>query len=66
MKSKEMPQMEDKDWLRDFALLLDITNHLNSLNTELQGRGHFVNELFGHIKVFQYKLKISKIANVRC
>ena len=51
-----MPQLEDKNWLRDFAFLVDITGHLNSLNTQLQGRGQFVNVLFGHIKAFQYKL----------
>ena len=58
MKSKDMPQLEDQDWLRDFAFLVDITGHLNILNTQLQGRGHLVNVMFGNIKAFQNKLML--------
>lgn len=35
MKSKNMAQLEDQDWMRDFAFLVDIIGHLNILNTKL-------------------------------
>ena len=58
MKSKNMAQLEDQDWLRDFAFLVDITGHLNILNTQLQGRGNLANVMFGNIKAFQNKLML--------
>ncbi|KAI6656247.1 hypothetical protein LOD99_11318, partial [Oopsacas minuta] len=38
MRSKGMviPQFTDSSWLSDFAVLVDITDHLNSLNLHLQ------------------------------
>ncbi|KAI6657074.1 General transcription factor II-I repeat domain-containing protein 2-like [Oopsacas minuta] len=38
MRSKGMviPQFTDSSWLSDFAFLVDITDHLNSLNLHLQ------------------------------
>ena len=58
---KEYPfhQFNDKDWMCDFAFFVDITQHLNDLNIELQGKDQFIHTLFDKIKTFESKLKIS-------
>ena len=57
---KEYPfhQFNDKDWMCDFAFLVDITQHLNDLNIELQGKDQFIHSLFDKSKAFESKLKI--------
>jgi hypothetical protein len=37
-KSKSIPEFEDKEWVCDFVFLVDITSHLNEVNTRLQGK----------------------------
>lgn len=56
MKGKSFPEFEDEVWLSEFAILVDITNHLNELNSKLQKQNQFVHELFAHIKAFKNKL----------
>jgi hypothetical protein len=36
-KCKIAAELSDRKWLRDLALLYDISYHLNDLNTKLQG-----------------------------
>ncbi|XP_076284494.1 general transcription factor II-I repeat domain-containing protein 2-like [Lasioglossum baleicum] len=36
MKNNPFPQFDDKDWMCDFAFCVDITQHLNTLNINLQ------------------------------
>ena len=42
MKKFPFPQFKDKEWMCDFAFLVDITQHLNDLNMELQGKSQFI------------------------
>lgn len=51
-----MPELSDPVWLADFGFLVDITRHLNVLNTNLQGQNAMVSQLYSHIKAFQTKL----------
>jgi hypothetical protein len=46
MKEYRFPHFEDKEWMCDFAFLVDITQHLNDLN------------MFDKINAFESKLKI--------
>ena len=51
-----MPELSDPVWLADFGFLVDITRHLNALNTSLQGQNAMVSQLYSHIKAFRTKL----------
>lgn len=55
-KGQPMPELSDPVWLADFGFLVDITRHLNVLNTNLQGQNAMVSQLYSHIKAFQTKL----------
>ena len=57
-KGLEVPEFSDSKWLSDFAFLVDITNHLNSLNLKLQGKNQLVNVLYEHVCAFQAKLRL--------
>jgi hypothetical protein len=58
MKEYQFPHFEDKEWMCDFAFLVDITQHLYDLNMELQGRDQFIHNMFDKINAFESKLKI--------
>jgi hypothetical protein len=58
MKEYRFPHLEDKEWMCDFAFLVDITQHLNDLNMELQGRDQFIHNMFDKINAFESKIKI--------
>jgi predicted XRE-type DNA-binding protein len=45
MKGKPLLEFSDEDWISDFAFLVDMTQHLNDLNLQLQGRNQLVNDI---------------------
>lgn len=55
-KGQPMPELSDPVWLADLGFLVDITRHLNALNTSLQGQNAMVSQLYSHIKAFRTKL----------
>ena len=55
-KSKCIPEFEDKEWVCDFAFLVDIVSHLNDVNTRLQGKDKLINNMHYLISAFQMKL----------
>uniref|UniRef100_A0A3P9MHA2 SPIN-DOC-like zinc-finger domain-containing protein n=1 Tax=Oryzias latipes TaxID=8090 RepID=A0A3P9MHA2_ORYLA len=57
-KGQPMPELSDPVWLADLAFLVDITRHLNALNTSLQGENAAVSQLYSHIKAFGTKLQL--------
>lgn len=57
-KGKSVSEINDPDWVRDLAFLVDITKHLNDLNAKLQGKDQHIGLLFSHIKAFQTKLTL--------
>ena len=60
MESKGKPVVEfsDNEWMCDFAFLVDITSHVNELNTRLQGKDQLICTMYDHVKSFQVKLKL--------
>lgn len=54
----KFPQFEDKAWTCDFAFLVNITQHLNDLKMELQGKNQFIHNILDKIKAIESKLKI--------
>ena len=54
-KNKFVPELDDENWLPDFAFLVDLTAHLNELNMHLQGENQLISTLFQTITVFQMK-----------
>ena len=56
MKDKPMPELDNPAWMCDLAFLVDVTTHLNELNTKLQTQGQLAHELYGHVRSFQNKL----------
>jgi hypothetical protein len=61
MKGKPLPEYSDEDWISDFPFLVDMTQHLNDLNLQLQGGNQLVNDIFAHVEVFEVKLRLWEI-----
>lgn len=57
-KKNDVPELDNPDWLCDLAFLVDITNHLNVLNTRLQGKDQLISQLYSHVSSFQCKLSL--------
>ncbi|XP_063781329.1 general transcription factor II-I repeat domain-containing protein 2A-like [Pseudophryne corroboree] len=57
-KGQTMPELSDPVWLADFGFLVDITRHLNALNTSPQGQNAVVSQLYSYIKTFGTKLQL--------
>ncbi|XP_072377810.1 general transcription factor II-I repeat domain-containing protein 2-like [Diabrotica undecimpunctata] len=57
-KQRDVPELKNPDWLCDLAFLVDITNHLNVLNTRLQGKNQLISQLYAHVSSFQCKLTV--------
>jgi hypothetical protein len=60
LKGQPMGELKNENWLCDLSFLVDITTHLNGLNVNLQKRGQYANELYGHVKAFRSKLRLWK------
>ncbi|CAK1597490.1 unnamed protein product [Parnassius mnemosyne] len=51
-KQRDVPELKNTDWLCDLAFLVDITNHLNVLNTRLQGKNQLISQLYANVSSF--------------
>jgi len=58
MKDKDVPQLSDPTFLSDLAFLTDITQHLNTLNLQLQGPKQVITLMYDCIKSFKCKLSL--------
>ena len=45
-KGKFVTELEDENWLADLAFLVDLTVHLNELDTHLQGENQLIFAMF--------------------
>ncbi|KAB0803132.1 hypothetical protein PPYR_00102 [Photinus pyralis] len=50
-KQRDVPELKNPDGV-------DITNHLNVLNTRLQGKNQLISQLYAHVSSFQCKLTL--------
>ena len=57
-KGFDFPQLRDPQWCQDFAFLVDLTAHMNQLNTQLQGKELLVSDMVAKVKAFQVKLML--------
>ena len=57
-KDKDYPQFKQSEWLTDLAFAVDLFEHMNELNTKLQGKGTFPHEMYSTGKAFRLKLKL--------
>lgn len=53
----EYKQLNDEQWLLDLAFLTDLTNKLNDLNQELQGKDKTVTDMISSVNAFKRKIK---------
>jgi len=58
MKDRDIPQLSDPMFLSDLAILTDITQHLNALDSQLQGSKQLITVMFDRIKSFRCKLTL--------
>ena len=56
-RDEPIPELENSTWLRDFGFLVDITEKLNELNLQLQGRDKELAEMISDINAFITKLE---------
>lgn len=54
----EYAQLQDNQWLLDLAFLTDLTDKLNSLNLELQGKNKHIINMISSVNMFKSKLQL--------
>ncbi|KAK9685861.1 hypothetical protein QE152_g37611 [Popillia japonica] len=59
-RDEPIPELENSVWLRDFGFLVDITEKLNELNLQLQGRDKELADMISVINAFIKKLEFSE------
>ena len=59
LKEKEITytELDDGEWLKDLMFLIDVMEHLQTLNLQLQGKHKIISDLSQCIFSFQTKLQ---------
>uniref|UniRef100_A0A671DNN0 SPIN-DOC-like zinc-finger domain-containing protein n=1 Tax=Rhinolophus ferrumequinum TaxID=59479 RepID=A0A671DNN0_RHIFE len=57
-KDRPLHELSDPRWLADLAFSVDLTEHLNTLNKNLQGKDQLVPQLPAHMKAFCVKPRL--------
>ncbi|KAK2841713.1 hypothetical protein Q5P01_011913 [Channa striata] len=60
-RGEDTSLLEDTDWILDLAFLTDITEKLNSLNCELQGKRKMVADMISALNAFKAKMSIFSV-----
>ena len=58
MEAKDKPMLKfySREYMQDLAFMVDVTEHLNILNKQLQGRNKIVTQFYDSILAFKLKL----------
>ena len=51
-------EFNDEKCIENFAFLVDITTHVNELNSRLQRKGQLIHSMFDHVNAFAMKLTL--------
>lgn len=54
-EGKPVVELDNPEWTRDLAFLVDITKHLNVMNVNMQGCNKLVTEYYDSVRAFQSK-----------
>ena len=57
-KGNPIAEFNDEKWIGKFAFLVDITTHVNELNSRLQRKGQLIHSMFDHVNAFAMKLTL--------
>ena len=57
-KADDFSELEDRDWLCDFAFTVDILTHMNKLNAKLQGKELFAHDIYTSVTASKSKLSL--------
>jgi len=57
-KGTSVDEFMNEQWIEEFAFLVDITIHLNKLNSRLQRKGELIHSVFDHVNTFAVKLTL--------
>uniref|UniRef100_A0A674DXZ8 SPIN-DOC-like zinc-finger domain-containing protein n=1 Tax=Salmo trutta TaxID=8032 RepID=A0A674DXZ8_SALTR len=57
-KGKPVLEFHSAEWMQDLAFMVDVTEHLNNLNKQLQGRNKVVTQYYDSIRSFKLKLSL--------
>ncbi|XP_075215261.1 general transcription factor II-I repeat domain-containing protein 2A-like [Lycorma delicatula] len=57
-KGDSYPQLNDQEWLLDIAFFCDVSEKLNQLNQQLQGKGKTIIHMISILKSFKEKLNM--------
>ena len=59
-KDQSPEKVDDNNWLQDLAFKVDITGHLNDLNSKLKGKQQVITSLSDVINAFKTNLRLSE------
>ena len=51
-KEKPMAELDNESFLNDLAILVDVTEHIDQLNTKLQGANQIASHMYDHVRAF--------------
>ncbi|XP_073714947.1 general transcription factor II-I repeat domain-containing protein 2-like [Misgurnus anguillicaudatus] len=57
-KGKPVLEFHSVEWMQDLAFMVDVTEHLNNLNKQLQERNKVVTQYYDSIRSFKLKLSL--------
>ena len=57
-REEDTTLLTDAEWLLDLAFLTDVTEKINHLNLELQGKGKKISDMISAVKAFSAKLSL--------
>lgn len=57
-KGLTFPELEQPEWLEKLHFMVDMTAHLNTLNTALQGKGRTALHMLEEVLAFERKLTV--------